>query len=45
MSPLVSASDVPKMAGKTGSKVVGQKLLYGVSLFLSIGVWLFGFDQ
>jgi hypothetical protein len=44
-SPLVSASDVPRMSGKTGSKIVGQKLLYGVSLFLSIGVWLFGFDQ
>lgn len=26
----------------TGSKLTGHKLLYMVSCFISIGVWLFG---
>ncbi|KAK4685728.1 hypothetical protein P7C73_g4408, partial [Tremellales sp. Uapishka_1] len=36
---------IPLVHGKTQHKLQGKKLLYGVSVFLSIGVWLFGYDQ
>ena len=36
---------VPHVHGKTSSKLQGKSLLYSVSVFLSIGVWLFGYDQ
>ncbi|KAL7423030.1 hypothetical protein Q5752_002329 [Cryptotrichosporon argae] len=36
---------VPVVRGSTGSKLRGTKLLYSVSAFISIGVWLFGYDQ
>ncbi|WWC72683.1 uncharacterized protein I206_106647 [Kwoniella pini CBS 10737] len=36
---------VPLVRGKTDHKLTGHKLLYSVSVFLSIGVWLFGYDQ
>ncbi|WVN89794.1 uncharacterized protein L203_105024 [Cryptococcus depauperatus CBS 7841] len=36
---------IPLARGKTQHKLVGHALLYSVSVFLSIGVWLFGYDQ
>lgn len=36
-------SAIPLVHGKTKSKLVGKSLLYSVSVFLSIGVWLFGY--
>lgn len=33
---------VPVVHGTTKSRLRGTKLLYSVSVFLSIGVWLFG---
>nr|XP_031859525.1 uncharacterized protein CI109_004987 [Kwoniella shandongensis]KAA5526597.1 hypothetical protein CI109_004987 [Kwoniella shandongensis] len=41
----MSESGIPLVHGKTSSKLVGHSLLYSVSAFLSIGVWLFGYDQ
>jgi len=35
-------SAIPLIHGKTNNKLVGKPLLYSVSVFLSIGVWLFG---
>lgn len=35
----------PSLKGHTGSKVTGNALLYGVSVFSSLGVFLFGWDQ
>jgi hypothetical protein len=32
----------PQVKGATKSRLVGKPLLYSVSVFLSIGVWLFG---
>ncbi|RSH87041.1 hypothetical protein EHS25_003529 [Saitozyma podzolica] len=36
---------IPVVHGRTSNKLQGKKLLYSVSVFLSIGVWLFGYDQ
>jgi len=36
---------IPIVHGKSASKLQGASLLYTVSCFLSIGVWLFGYDQ
>ncbi|RXK41044.1 hypothetical protein M231_01675 [Tremella mesenterica] len=36
---------LPHVHGQTAHKLKGKKLLYSVSVFLSIGVWLFGYDQ
>ncbi|OCF35876.1 hypothetical protein I316_02369 [Kwoniella heveanensis BCC8398] len=36
---------IPLVHGKTDTRLKGHKLLYSVSVFLSIGVWLFGYDQ
>ncbi|WVO19924.1 uncharacterized protein IAS62_001214 [Cryptococcus decagattii] len=36
---------IPVVYRKTQHKLVGHNLLYSVSVFLSIGVWLFGYDQ
>ncbi|WWC65321.1 uncharacterized protein I303_107939 [Kwoniella dejecticola CBS 10117] len=41
----MSDPSVPLVRGKTNHKLKGHKLLYSVSVFLSIGVWLFGYDQ
>ncbi|WRT70803.1 uncharacterized protein IL334_007802 [Kwoniella shivajii] len=41
----MSEISVPLVRGKTDHKLKGHKLLYSVSVFLSIGVWLFGYDQ
>ncbi|TYJ53900.1 hypothetical protein B9479_005449 [Cryptococcus floricola] len=41
----MSDSAIPVVRGKTNNKLVGNSLLYSVSVFLSIGVWLFGYDQ
>ncbi|WWC92436.1 uncharacterized protein L201_007394 [Kwoniella dendrophila CBS 6074] len=38
----MSDPSVPLVRGKTDHKLKGHKLLYSVSVFLSIGVWLFG---
>jgi len=35
----------PQVKGATKSRLIGKPLLYSVSVFLSIGVWLFGYDQ
>jgi hypothetical protein len=34
---------IPLVHGKTNNKLKGKSLLYSVSVFLSIGVWLFGY--
>lgn len=34
--------DLPLSEIKTDSRLRGNRLLYSVSVFLSIGVWLFG---
>lgn len=36
------ALDIPLGELKTNSRLRGNSLLYSVSVFLSIGVWLFG---
>ncbi|CAD6567981.1 MAG: hypothetical protein TREMPRED_004149, partial [Tremellales sp. Tagirdzhanova-0007] len=36
---------IPRLQGRTKNKLVGKALLYSVSVYLSIGVWLFGYDQ
>ncbi|ORY28027.1 putative receptor [Naematelia encephala] len=41
----VTDPSIPLVHAKTGSKLKGHALLYSVSVFLSIGVWLFGYDQ
>nr|XP_019001641.1 uncharacterized protein I203_05844 [Kwoniella mangroviensis CBS 8507]OCF65102.1 hypothetical protein I203_05844 [Kwoniella mangroviensis CBS 8507] len=41
----MSDPSVPLVRGKTNHKLKGNSLLYSVSVFLSIGVWLFGYDQ
>ncbi|WVW80564.1 hypothetical protein I302_102550 [Kwoniella bestiolae CBS 10118] len=41
----MSDPSVPLVRGKTNAKLKGNSLLYSVSVFLSIGVWLFGYDQ
>lgn len=42
---LPSSLRPPSLRGHTGSKVTGNALLYGVSVFSSLGVFLFGWDQ
>ncbi|KAK1923204.1 hypothetical protein DB88DRAFT_494227 [Papiliotrema laurentii] len=40
-----SNASVPLVRGQTDNRLKGRPLLYSVSVFLSIGVWLFGYDQ